>query len=39
MKPSTEFKKRKRRPKVKFKVEDINYKQKMKKNIILKEKQ
>ena len=26
MKPSTEFKRRKRRPKVKFKVEDINYK-------------
>ena len=24
--PSTEFKRRKRRPKVKFKVEDINYK-------------
>ena len=26
MKPATEFKRRKRRPKVKFKVEDINYK-------------
>jgi len=26
MKPTTEFKRRKRRPKVKFKVEDINYK-------------
>ena len=25
-KPVTEFKRRKRRPKVKFKVEDINYK-------------
>ena len=25
-KPATEFKRRKRRPKVKFKVEDINYK-------------
>ena len=26
MKPSNDFKRRKRRPKVKFKVEDINYK-------------